>query len=148
MVDVVWVTGPLLDVLLELSADADPKPITVSLAVTPAGELDAAESDGVALSSLGGEVPVFSDFYFPAAGDAVNKVFGIDLGTPVGQIQGRFLSHPMGEPDVTTRDDLASRMLVGVPPWDRSSVAAFDRSGRKLRLDVVAASAPDVRLED
>ncbi|MFB6267304.1 MAG: hypothetical protein ABEI31_06575 [Halodesulfurarchaeum sp.] len=147
MAEAVRITGPLLDVLLELSADADPKPITVSLAVTRAGDLDPTSAEGRPLSGLDPDVPVFSDFYFPAAGDAVNKVFGIDLGTPVGQIQGRFLSHPMGDPDVTTRDDLASRMLVAVPPWERSAVTAFDRGGRKLCLDVVAASAPDLRLE-
>ncbi len=35
-------------------------------------------------------------------------VFGVDLGTPAGQTQGRFVSHPEGYMGVSTTDDLQS----------------------------------------
>lgn len=146
----VYATRPLVAVLCELAADADPRSLTVALATTPASDLDAdpgAEAEGTPLDTLDPETPVFSDFYFPGAGDAVRQVFGVDLATPAGQTQGRFLSHPTGgrEPDAT--DDFAARLLVAVPPWKPTNVRAYGRDGRERDLVLVAASAPEAGLK-
>lgn len=131
----VYATRGLVDALLDLAAGADPDDLTVSLAVTPAGELDgevAAPPDA----------PVFTHFYPPDAGRSLTAVFGVDLSVPAGQTQGRFVSHPRGNLEVAKTDDLHETLLVAVPPWDASSLAAFDRSGRKRPLELVDAAPP------
>lgn len=132
---VVYVTRGLVEVLLEFARDAEPDEFTAGLAVTPAGDL-------VGETGLPPETPVFTDFYLPEAGQSVMAVFGMDLSTPARGTQGRFVSHPRGELGVSTRDDLHQAVLVAVPPWDRDSLGAFDRSGRRQPLEVVDAEPP------
>lgn len=143
----VFVTRPLLAVLLELAADAEPTPVSVALSQRPAGDLDPDAGEGVPLADLAPETPVFADFYFPEAGGAVNRVFGMDLGRPAGQTQGRFVSHPGGDPTLDRSDDLGPRVLVATPPWRRADVRAYDRRGRRHPLSVVAARAPEEPFE-
>lgn len=163
--DRIRITRPLLSVLLELAADADPRSVNVLLVATAAGDLDAdAEGssidpgpDGhwsgadtgteVPLSGLEPETPVYSDFYFPDVGNAVRNVFGVDLGTPPGQAHGRFLSHPTGDPEMSVRDDLHAVVLVAIPPWEPENVSAYDRRSRRCPLDVVAAGTPEREFE-
>jgi hypothetical protein len=135
---VVHVTDGLVETLLRLAREADPDPRTISLAVTPASEFEDLD--------LPGETPVFTTFYMPEAGGSVNAVFGVDLGTPAGQTQGRFVSHPDGRLEVTRRDDLHEVVFVAVPPWDRESIAAFDRMGERRELSVLDAEPPEERL--
>ncbi|MDR5656184.1 hypothetical protein RH831_03195 [Halodesulfurarchaeum sp. HSR-GB] len=148
----VFVTRPLLAVLLELAADASPESVTVSLSATAAADLDPqsapaerAKSDGPVrrLDDLEPDTPVFSDFYFPDVGNALEFVFGVDLGTPAGQTQARFLSHPDGNPELSMRDDLHATVLVAVPPWEPANVVAFGRNGTERSLVTVAAAAPE-----
>ena len=131
----VYATRGLVNALLELAAEAEPDEVTISLAVTPAGELDGAED-------LPADAPVFTHFYPPSAGRSITAVFGVDLSVPAGQTQGRFISHPKGNLEVARTDDLHEAILVAVPPWSESSVAAFDRSGKRQPLDVVDAEPP------
>lgn len=142
--DELRITTALLTVLLELATDADPRPVNVLLVARPAGELEPLPGDGVSIDSIEPDSPVFSDFYFPDAGKAIREVFGVDLGSPPGQAHGRFLSHPMGDPDLAVTDDLHARVLVAVPPWSVENVFAYDRHGTKLDLQTVAASPPEV----
>lgn len=135
MTDRRYATEGLVEYLLEYASDRDPDPVTVSLDVTPAGELGVDE--------LPAETPVFTHFYVPQAGSSVNFVFGVDLGTPPGQTKGRFVSHPSGELDVSRTDDLHAVVFVAVPPWDRDSLAVFDRSGRRLELEVLDVEPPE-----
>ncbi|WP_135820705.1 MPN domain-containing protein [Halostella litorea] len=131
----VYVTRGLVTVLLELAREAEPGEVTANLAVTPAGELSGAES-------LPADVPVFTDFYLPGSGGAVDAVFGVDLSTPSRQTQGRFVSHPQGELAVSRTDDLHEAVFVAVPPWEEANLAAFDRRGRRRDLTVVDAEPP------
>jgi hypothetical protein len=85
---------------------------------------------------------VFTHFYLPSAGSSVNAVFGVDLGTPVAQTAGRFVSHPQGRLDVSKRDDLHAVVFVAVPPWDDDSVAAFDRHGARQDLSILDVEPP------
>ena len=128
-VDTVYATAGLLEYLREHARERDPTAVTVSLAVTPAGELDVPDLDP--------EIPVFTDFYMPQAGASVNFVFGVDLGTPAGQTQGRFVSHPTGELDISKADDLHEVIFVTAPPYDEDAIAVFDRSGREKELVVL-----------
>ncbi len=130
-----YVTRGLANVLLNFAAESEPDDLTVSLAVTPAGELKGIED-------LPAEAPVFTHFYPPDAGKSLTAVFGVDLSVPAGQTQGRFVSHPRGNLGVDKTDDLHEAILVAVPPWDESSLAAFDRSGRRQPLEVVDAEPP------
>jgi len=130
-----YVTDGLVEYLLEYAGGRDPQSVTISLDTTPAGELD--------VSSLGPETPVFTHMYLPQAGSSVNAVFGMDIGTPVGQTDGRFVSHPDGRLDVSETDDLHAVVFVAVPPWNRESIRAFDRSGRRLQLETLAVEPPD-----
>lgn len=132
---VVYVTRGLLDALLELARDRTPGGVTVSIATTSADELGA----DVDLD-LDPETPVFTDLYLPGAGQSISAVFGMDLGTP--HADGRFLSHPDGYLGLAQSDDLHEVVLVAVPPYDRSSVAAFDRRGTRLALDVLDVEPP------
>ncbi|MFB6178671.1 MAG: hypothetical protein ABEI77_02975 [Halorientalis sp.] len=131
----VTITRGLVETLLRFGRERDPESVTIALSVRPAGELD-----GVDLTD---DTPVFTHFYLPSAAESVNAVFGMDLGTPTGQVQGRFVSHPSGALSISERDDLAEVVFVAVPPWERSSFAAFDRSGRRSELTVVDADLPD-----
>lgn len=154
----VYATRALLDVLCELAADADPDSLSVRLAATPAGDLQPTsdadgrtDSDGGtpsggtvdALADIDPGTPILSDFYFPAAGDALTKVFGVDLATPAGQTAGRFASHPRGDPDVSLTDDFHAHVLVAVPPWTPADVRAYDRSDTRQDLVVVDAETPE-----
>jgi len=136
----VYATRGLVAVLCELAADAEPGDVTVALAATAAGDLDA-DAD------LPPETPVFTDFYLPGAAESVTRVFGVDLSVPPGRTHGRFVSHPRGDLDVSITDDLAATMLVGVPPWEPESVAAFERRGRRLPLELVDAEPVQERLD-
>ena len=130
-----YATAGLVEYLLDHAREREPQSVTVSLAVTPAGELD--------ITALPEETPVFTHFYVPEAGGSVNAVFGMDLGTPAGQTKGRFVSHPNGNLDVSKTDDLHAVVFVAIPPWDRESLAAFDRSGRRLTLEVLDVEPPE-----
>lgn len=130
----VYATRGLVEVLLSFARDADPDSVSVALVATPAGDIDGAD--------LPPETPVFTDFYLPGAGDSLARIFGVDLSIPPGGTGGRFLSHPTGERGVSTRDDFHARMLIAVPPWDVDSVAAYDRRGRRLPLELLDVDPP------
>jgi hypothetical protein len=132
---VVHITEGLTDTLLRFAKERDPDGVTVGVAVTPAEQLDGA--------SLPAETPVFTHFYMPETGDSVQAVFGVDLGTPAGQTQGRFVSHPDGMLGVSKRDDLHEVVFVAVPPWEREHLAAFDRRGDRQELVIVDAEPPE-----
>jgi len=131
---VVYITRGLTETLLRFARERDPSSVTIQLSITPAGQLDA---------DLDDETPVFTHFYLPNAGESVGAVFGMDLGTPVGQTQGRFVSHPTGELSVSEEDDLHEVVFVAVPPWDEQSLAAFDRSGNERELELLDAAPPE-----
>jgi len=135
---VVYVTRGLVETLLRMARDAEPNDVTISLAVTEAAELPDAD--------LAPETPVFTDFYLPSAGGSVNAVFGMDLGTPAGQTQGRFVSHPDGYMGVSKLDDLHEVIFVAIPPWDTDSFGAFDRSGRTVEVEVLDIEPPEESL--
>lgn len=132
---VVYATRGLVDALLELAAEAEPEKVTISLAVTPASDLQ----DTVDLPP---DAPVFTHFYPPNTGRSVAAVFGMNLSIPAGQTQGRFVSHPQGRLELNRTDDLHEAVLVAIPPWDDGAIAAFDRSGRRQRLLVLDAEPP------
>ncbi|PSP45873.1 hypothetical protein BRC63_00495 [Halobacteriales archaeon QH_10_70_21] len=133
----VYITHGLLTALLDLGADRDPSAVTVSLAVTNAGELDV---------ELPPETSVFTDMYLPEAGESVTAVFGMDLSTP--EAAGRFVTHPEGPLALTKRDDLHEVVFVAVPPYDDDCVGAFDRSGDRVPIDVLDVAPPHGSLED
>ncbi|ELY96722.1 hypothetical protein C482_15146 [Natrialba chahannaoensis JCM 10990] len=135
----VYITRALVDVLLDLASDADPDRVTTGVSVTPAGELA-----GGGAGAIPPDTPVFTDFYLPDPGNAINAVFGVDLSTPARQTQGRFVSHPLRELEVTKRDDLAQVVFVAVPPWsdEEDSFGAFDRSGDRKPLEIIDAEPP------
>jgi len=135
---VVYVTRGLVETLLGMAREAEPDDVTISLAVTEAAELPDADLDP--------ETPVFTDFYLPSAGSSVNAVFGMDLGTPAGQTQGRFVSHPDGYMGVSKLDDLHEVIFVAIPPWDTDSFGAFDRSGRTVEVDILDIEPPEESL--
>lgn len=137
----VYATRALVDVLLELAKDADPRALSVALAATPASDLEATDAPGQPLDELDDDTPVFSDFYFPGAGESIEAVFGMDLSTPAG-ISGRFLTHPDGDPEMNVTDDYAARVLLAIPPYEREDVRAFDRRGQR-DLVIVAAESPE-----
>ena len=132
-----YVTRGLVQSLLRLAGDRDPETTTIPLAVTRAGDLTGADLDD--------GTPVFTHFYMPESGGSVSAVFGVDLGTPVGQTQGLFVSHPKGDLRLSTRDDLHEVVFVAVPPWNEESLAAFDRSGREQDFTVLDVVPPEER---
>lgn len=132
----VHATAGLLDALLEIAADRDPQGVTVALATRPAADLDC---------DLPDEARVFTDFYLPDTGGSVRAVFGMDLGTPGSQ--GRFVSHPTGERSLSRTDDLHEVVLVAVPPYEREDLCAFDRSGRRLPLEVLDVEPPETTFD-
>lgn len=144
----VYATRPLVQALLEYARDREPDPVSVALGSRPAGELEPDDGAGVEPDSIPVDTGVFADFTFPGAGGAVNFVFGVDLGRPAGTAQGRFVSHPDGNPELSSSDDLASRVLVAIPPWTLDDVRAYDRNGGRESLAVVAASAPAAAFDE
>ncbi len=136
-----YVTSALLDVLLDMSEDAEPDTLSVVLAPTRAGAFDAD-------LGLDGDTPVLTHFYLPDAGRSVTAVFGLDLSTPAGRGRARFHAHPQGPKEPTKRDDFAAAVIVAVPPWDRTEVRAYDRSGTRLSLEEVTAEPPEESLGD
>jgi hypothetical protein len=133
---VAYITRALLTALLELATDRDPSSVTVSLAVTPADELDA---------SLPPDRPVFTDMYLPDTGGSVRAVFGMDLSTPGAA--GRFITHPDGVLALTKRDDLHEVVFVAVPPYELDDVAAFDRSGSGRSIEILDIEPPDGEID-
>jgi len=132
---VIYLTEGLLETLLGLAAEKDPDSTTIPLAVTTAESLPDAD--------LADETPVFTHFYLPNKGDALNAIFGVDLGRPAGQTPGMFVSHPTGELWLSKRDDLREVVIVAVPPWDRESFKVFDRAGDRLDFAVLDIEPPD-----
>lgn len=139
----VHITRGLATILVGLARDADPDQVATGVSVRPAGELEGADE-------LHPETPVFSDFYLPDPGNSVRHVFGVDLSTPAQAAQGQFVSHPVGELSVSSRDDLAEVVFVAVPPWEVSEATfgAFDRAGDRRDLTLVDATPPEEELED
>lgn len=137
--DTVYITTGLHELLVEVAKEEEPSAISAGIAVTPAGKLDGAET-------LDDSMPVFTDIYLPEQFNSVSSVFGVDLATPPRGIQGRFVSHPHGPFGVTKRDDLHEIVFVAVPPWDDSSLGAFDRAGRRRTVQTVDAT-PSARSE-
>lgn len=131
-----YITRALVDVLIGLARDADPDKVSTGVSTTPAGDLEGA-------AALPEDTPVFTDFYLPDPGNPVNAVFGVDLTTPAGQTQGQFVSHPVGELEVSKRDDLAPVIFVATLPWGtgEESFGAFDRLGERKPLEIVDATA-------
>ncbi len=132
-----YLTRGLVTVLLEMASDRDPEPLTVALVTQPAGDLDGCTLDPAQ--------PVFTEFYLPGAAGSLDAVFGMDIGTP--DSDGRFISHPNGPLDVTVTDDFHSVVFVAVPPYDRDSFAAFDRSGTELPLTVLDVEPEEMPFE-
>lgn len=137
----IHVTRDLLTVLLEHAADREPSTVSLQLSATPAREF-AADLE------LAPDTPVLTHFTLPDAGGSVNAVFGVDLGTPAGRGHARFLSHPDGSAELTTADDLASVVLVSVPPWTADDVVAYDRAGARIELSIVDAAPPEESLPE
>ncbi len=135
MTDEVYVTAGLIEALLGRARRADPDRANVVLDATRAGAFD---------RDLGvpADQSVLTHLYLPEAGGSVRAVFGVDLGRPAGRGTARFVSHPTGPLALTREDDLAAAVVVAVPPWERESLAAFARSGRRLGLTVVDAEPP------
>jgi hypothetical protein len=138
--DVVYATQGLVETLLRLAREEDPDSVTISLSVTPAGDLPAADIED---DDLPPDTPVFTHFYLPETGGSVNAVFGMDLGTPAGQTEGRFVSHPLGDLSVSKTDDLHEVVFVAIPPWDTDSIAAFDRSNNRQPLRLLDVEPPE-----
>jgi hypothetical protein len=130
LASVVYATRGLLDALLDIASARDPTKVSMALTVTPAADLGVDLPKGTA---------VFTDFYLSVQ-NSVDAVFGVDLGTP--RSQGRFVSHPSGPLAITREDDLHEVVFVAVPPWDRGSIRAFTRSGKRLPLDVLDVEPP------
>jgi hypothetical protein len=141
---VVLATAGLVEVLVEFAADHEPQQANVPLAATPAGDLT---DDDDRLVDLDTDTPVLTHFYLPDAAGSVNSVFGMDLGTPSGGAQARFVSHPTGPLGITKADDLAGVVLVATPPWETETVTAFDRRGGNVELVVLDAEPPVERIE-
>lgn len=131
----VYATRGLITTLLRLASESEPETTTIPLAVTSAGEIPDADLDP--------EAPIFTHFYLPDVGESVTAVFGVDLGVPVGQTAGRFVSHPRGDLALSKRDDLHEVVFVAVPPWGENDVAAFDRSGRRQSLTILDVEPPE-----
>jgi hypothetical protein len=132
---VLYATRGLVETLLRMARERAPESTTISLAVTDAGEIPEADLDP--------ETPIFTHFYMPSAGSSVNAVFGVDLGTPVGQTQGRFVSHPRGDLRLTKRDDFHEVIFIAVPPWDDDAIAVFDRSAEEQELTILDVEPPE-----
>ena len=139
-----YATTGLLDVLIEFATDREPQHANVPLAATPAGELTGSDPR---LADIDPATSVLTHFYLPDAGGAVSSIFGMDLGTPSGGAQARFVSHPTGPLAVTKEDDLAGAVLVAVPPWAADEIRAFDRRGTDIELVGLDAEPPVETIE-
>jgi hypothetical protein len=135
---VLYVTRGLVDTLLRFAAEKDPEQVTVPLAVTRARDLPEAD--------LPDETPVFTHFYMPSEGDAVNAVFGMQLGIPSGETPGIFVSHPVQRLELTREDDLREVIFIAVAPWEEDSLAAFERSGDEQEYTVLDIEPPEESL--
>jgi|GEM_PF-234225 len=132
----VYITRPLLETLLRRAQRSEPNQLSIGLGVTPAEELAGGDH-------LPQGVPVFTHLYFPERSNSVSFVFGVDLQTPPGRTQGRFVAHPLSDCQLTKRDDLHEVVFVAVPPWDEASVSVFDRRGLRHPLEIVDAVPPE-----
>lgn len=130
----VYATRGLIDSLLGSASDADPDEVSIPIAVTDSSDLPD--------SGLSSGTPVFTHFYMPEAARSVNFVFGVDLGTPAGQTQGQFVSHPNGELRMRQSDDFKQFVFVAVPPWERDAVAVFTRDGQEQPLEILDVEPP------
>lgn len=137
----VHVTEDLLVVLLEQAARSEPAGIGVGMAVTSAGRFEGE-------TGLSSTTPVFTHLVPPYATGSTSAVFGVDIGVPPRETQGRFVSHPDCDPTLSKRDTLHEVVFVAIPPWDRKSVAAYDRSGRRLSITCVDEPPPEERLPE
>lgn len=133
--NVIYITRGLKETLLRLASEADPDSETIPLAVTEAKDLP--ETD------LPDETPVFTHFYMPSKGDALNAVFGVDLKTPAAQTPGIFVSHPVKRLKVTKHDDLREVIFIAVPPWTDDAFEAFDRKGNPQEYAVLDVEPPE-----
>lgn len=138
---VIYVTADLAEVLLAIASEQDPDPVSIGLAVTPLGDLRF--PDGAPPATVDPATEVFTHCYYPTAGGSVSAVFGMDLNTPAGKTPGIFLSHPDGRLTVTETDQLREVVLLAVPPWTRSTLAAFDRSGAKRAFRFIDGVPPE-----
>jgi hypothetical protein len=138
---VIHVTADLVEVLLDIAREEDPDPVSIGLSATPFDELQF--PDGSPSPTIDPETAVFTHCYYPTAGDSVSAVFGMDLNTPSGNTPGIFLSHPDGRMTITETDQLREVVLLAVPPWSRSTLAAFDRSGTERDLRFVNGIPPE-----
>lgn len=129
----VYATAGLVTALLDIAEDRSPNEVTIAVTTTPAGEFDPP-------LDLPPETPVFTDLYLPGTGGSVAAVFGMDLGTPASD--GRFVSHPDGHLAVRQTDDLHEVVFIGVPPWESTDIAAFDRRGRGRDLELLDVEPP------
>lgn len=134
----IYITRGLVETLLRFGSEKDPDPTTIPLAVTRAGELPDAE--------LADDTPVFTHFYMPSAGDALNAVFGVNLTNPAGQTPGVFVSHPRGDLQVSKRDELREVIFVAVPPWEERSLRAFGRRGDAREYTILEIEPPEESL--
>lgn len=145
----IYATRGLVDSLLRQAADREPDSVTIPLAATPAGELydeslpAPADTQVDPATELTASTPVFTHFYMPNSGGSVSAVFGVDLGTPAGQTQGRFVSHPQGRLRLEQTDDFHALVFVAVPPWETDSLAVFDRSGSRQDLTILDVEPPE-----
>lgn len=131
----IYLTEGLVETLLGFASEKDPDSTTVPLGVTDTEELPGIELDH--------DGPVFTHFYMQNDDDAVNAVFGVNLGIPAGQTPGVFVSHPRGELSVSKRDDLREVIFVAIPPWDSESFRAFDRAGNRVEFEVLDIEPPE-----
>ncbi len=136
--DVLYVTRGLVDTLLGFAAESDPDRVTVPLAVTRARDLPEVD--------LPDQTPVFTHFYMPSEGDAVNAVFGMQLGIPSGETPGIFVSHPVQRLRLTREDEFREAIFIAVPPWEEDSLAAFERSGDEQEYAVLDIEPPEESL--
>jgi hypothetical protein len=127
-----YITRGLVSVLLDFASEHDPESVSIGLTVMQAERLTEVAD------SIAQDAPVFTHFYLPDAGQSVNAVFGVDLGTP--RTQGRFVSHPTGDRGLSLTDDLHEIVFVAVPPWE--DIVAFDRSGQRQSMTVLDAEPP------
>lgn len=133
----IYATRGLLEVLCEFARDSEPNSTTAALATTAAADLDGDVDDVAA------ETPVFTDFYMPKTGESITAVFGMDLSIPHAQTQGRFVSHPTGNPEVAITDDLHALVFVAIPPWTPENVTVYDRKSNKQELRTLDAHPPE-----
>lgn len=135
-----YLTQGLLETLLRFARERDPDATTVPLAVTKAADIPEAD--------LPDETKVFTHFYMPDEGNAVNAVFGVELGIPAGQTPGVFISHPRGHLEVTKEDEMREIIFVAVPPWEESDVRAFGRDGQVREFTVLDVEPPEEHLQE